>query len=150
MMTGASRNHARIVRNLVFLLSGQLDPQWEAIAEFGLDAGPRTLRYPDILVDRANAAGGDYRATQPLLAVEVLSPTSEAIDLGDKAAEYIHLPTLQAYLVFAQDTAKAWLWLRAAGDLLEGPIAFSGLDQHVVVPALALDLLLSDVYRNVL
>jgi hypothetical protein len=29
-------------------------------------------------------------------------------------------------------------------------MAFSGLDQHVIVPALALDLLLSDVYRKVL
>lgn len=149
MMTGASRNHARIVRNLVAMLSKQLDPQWEAIAEFGLDAGPQTLRYPDIVVDRANAAGSDYRAIEPVLLVEVLSPSSEAVDLGDKAAEYIHLPTLQAYLVLAQDEAKAWLWLRGAGDLLEGPTAFSGREQHVPFPAIALDLPLSDVYRNI-
>lgn len=43
MMTGASRNHGRIIRNVMALLSSQLDPRWEPIAEFGLDAGPRTL-----------------------------------------------------------------------------------------------------------
>ena len=67
MMTGASRNHGRIIRNVMALLSAQLDPQWEPIAEFGLTSGPRTLRYPDIVVDRASAGGDDYRAVEPIL-----------------------------------------------------------------------------------
>lgn len=149
MMTGASRNHGRIVRNVLFMLSARLDPRWEAIAEFGLDAGPRTLRYPDIVVDRANAGGADYRAIEPVLLVEVLSPTSEAIDLGDKAAEYVHMPTLQAYLVIAQDEPKTWLWLRGGTDLLEGPVAISGADPRVSIPSLALELPLSEMYRGV-
>jgi Uma2 family endonuclease len=148
MMTGASRNHGRIVRNLLVMLTAQLDPQWEAIAEFGLDAGPRTLRYPDIVVDRASGGGRDYRAVEPILLVEVLSPTSETIDLGDKAAEYVHMPALCAYLVLAQDEPKAWLWLRGP-HLLEGPQAIAGIDRRIVVPALALDLRLSEVYRGV-
>ena len=43
----------------------------------------------------------------PELVIEVLSPSSERIDLGDKAAEYLRLPSLRAYLVFAQDELKA-------------------------------------------
>ena len=54
MMPGASRGHGLIVRNLVVLLHNQLDPrEWTVIADFGLDLGPETLRYPDIVVDRA-------------------------------------------------------------------------------------------------
>ncbi len=53
MMVGATRVHGQIVTNLLALLHGQLDPrQWTVIADFGLDAGPKTLRYADIVVDR--------------------------------------------------------------------------------------------------
>ena len=92
MMVGASRRHGLIVSNLMALLHGQLDPRkWSVIADFGLDAGPDTLRYPDILVDIANGNGGDFTASAPALVIEVLSPSTERIDLGDKAAEYLRL-----------------------------------------------------------
>ncbi len=92
MMVGASRRHGLIVTNLMALLHGQLDPRkWSVIADFGLDAGPETLRYPDILVDIANGNGGDFTASAPALVIEVLSPSTERIDLGDKAAEYLRL-----------------------------------------------------------
>jgi Uma2 family endonuclease len=88
MMVGASRTHGLIVSNLMAILRGQLDPrEWSVIADFGLDAGPETLRYPDIVVDPAAGSGGDFTATAPELVIEVLSPSSERIDLGDKAAE---------------------------------------------------------------
>ncbi len=74
MMVGASRNHGRIVANLVVLLRAQLDSrEWEVIADFGLDAGPDTLRYPDIVVDRAGGGGRDYTASMPVLLIDVLS-----------------------------------------------------------------------------
>jgi Uma2 family endonuclease len=54
MMVGASRAHALIVRNLLALLQGQLDSQlWTVLADFGIDAGPETLRYPDVMVEQA-------------------------------------------------------------------------------------------------
>src|SRR5947209_9553692 len=49
MMTGASRTHGLLVLNIAMLLRGQLDPR-SVIADFGLDAGPKTLRYPDVMV----------------------------------------------------------------------------------------------------
>ena len=52
MMTGASRTHGILVLNIAMLLRSQLDPT-TVIADFGVDAGPRTLRYPDIMVDRS-------------------------------------------------------------------------------------------------
>jgi Uma2 family endonuclease len=51
MMPRPSENHGIIVTNLVVLLRTRLDrKQWTVIAEFGLDTGPETLRYPDIVV----------------------------------------------------------------------------------------------------
>jgi Uma2 family endonuclease len=110
MMAGASRRHGRIVRNLLVLLDAQLDPrEWEVIPDFGLNAGPETLRFTDIVVDRISAAGGDRTTPAPVLLAEVLSPSTSGIDLRDKPAEYLLLPSLAAYLVFSHMTRHRYL-----------------------------------------
>src|SRR5262245_13718360 len=102
MTVGPPRVHAAIVANLGVLVHGQLDPeQWTALMGFGVDTGPQTLRSPDIVVDRADGADSDRVATAPVVLAEVLTRTTVETDLGDKVAEYLALPTLAAYLVFA-------------------------------------------------
>ncbi len=149
MMPGVSRRHGLIVGNLYVALRSQLDPQrWQVIAEFGLDAEPETLRYPDILVDAIGGGGKDYTATSPALVVEVLSPSTASIDLGDKAAEYLKLPTVRAYLVFSQDEPKAWVWLRGADGFAPGPQVVSGEEHAVRIEDLGIDLPLAKVYAG--
>jgi Uma2 family endonuclease len=148
MMVRASRAHGIIVRNLVITLHAQLPRQWTVLSEFGLDAGARTLRFPDIVVDRTGGAPGDLTATAPVLAIEVLSPSTAAIDLGDKAAEYLRLPSLKAYLVLAQDEMKAWLWARDGANFSPGPDIILGPDQTIRIAALGLDLALADIYAG--
>ena len=150
MMVGASRAHGLIVSNLVVVLRGQLDPkQWTVIADFGLDAGPETLRYPDVVVDRAGGSLGDYVATAPLFVAEVLSPTTAEIDLGDKAAEYLRLPSLLAYLVFAQSGHKVYVWTREADGFQPAPSVIVGRDKIIRIAALNLALPLGAVYAGV-
>jgi len=150
MMVGASRAHGLIVRNLVFILHGQLDPQqWTVIADFGLDIGPKTLRYPDVVIDRAGGGAGDYVATAPVLVAEVLSPSTAEIDLGDKAAEYLRLPSLLAYLVFAQSGHKAYVWTREADGFEPAPSVIVGADKIIRIAALNLALPLGAVYAGV-
>ncbi|HEY1362903.1 MAG TPA: Uma2 family endonuclease [Xanthobacteraceae bacterium] len=150
MMVGASRAHGMIVSNLIALLRGQLDPrQWTVIAEFGLDTGPETLRYPDVVVDRAGGSGGDYVATAAALVAEVLSPSTAEKDMGDKAAEYLRLPSLLAYLVFAQDQRKVHIWTREAAQFEPAPGVISGHDQIIRLPALGLVLPLAAVYAGI-
>jgi Uma2 family endonuclease len=123
--------------------------QWEVIAEFGLEAGPETLRYPDIVVDRADGADKDQTATAPVLLAEVLSPSTAEIDLGDKAAEYLQIPSLLAYLVFSQDEPKAWMYVRAAAQFVLGPEVISGTEAIVRVAALQLELPMGDIYGGI-
>lgn len=149
MMTGASRNHGRIVRNLMFALGEQLDQKWEAFADFGLDAGPKTLRYPDILVESADREGADYTTSGPVLLIEVLSPSSQTLDVEDKAAEYLRLPELAAYVVFAQQEPKAWIWQRESGGFETAPREVAGLDQTIRIAALNLDLALATIYARI-
>jgi Uma2 family endonuclease len=149
MMTGGSRAHAQIILNLVRALESRLDlDKWMVLSDFGIDIGADTLRYPDIMVDPASDAGGDLTATAPVLVAEVLSPSSERIDLGDKAAEYLHLPSLAAYLVVAQDEMKAWIWQRGADGFPAGPQVETG-PATVGIAALGLELPLSEIYARV-
>jgi Uma2 family endonuclease len=150
MMVGASRAHGMIGRNLVLLLHGQLDPRrWMVLADFGLDAGPQTLRYPDVVVDRVGGGAGDFVATAPVLVAEVLSPSTTEIDLGDKAAEYLGLPSLLAYLVLAQGGHKAYAWVRDAGGFPPAPSVIVGRDKVVRIAALNVAISLGAVYAGV-
>jgi Uma2 family endonuclease len=59
------------------------------------------LRYRDIVVDHAGRPGKSYTAGAPVFLAEVLSPSTAEIDLGDKAAEYLRVPSLHAYMAVA-------------------------------------------------
>lgn len=150
MMVGASRAHALIVRNLLALFQGQLNPQqWTVLADFGVDAGPETLRYPDVMVERAGGGVRDYTATAPALVAEVLSPSTAKVDLGDKAAEYLRLPSLKAYLVFEQSQYEAHIWTREADVFPRAPTVIQGRDKILRIEGLNLILPLGAVYVGV-
>jgi Uma2 family endonuclease len=150
MMVGASLAHGLIVANLIAILKGQVDPkEWLVVPDHGLDLGPKTLRYPDIVIERA---GGDRKrrtATAPILLAEVLSPSTAGVDLGDKAAEYLQLPSLAMYLVFSQDEPKAWIWSRGKQGFPSTPTVAMGQDKIIQVAVLGLTLPLGAVYAGV-
>jgi Uma2 family endonuclease len=149
MMVGATRRHGIMIRNLIVAITNQLDPrEWMVISEFGLDLGPDTLRYPDILIDRAGGNPGDYVANEPVLAIEVLSPSSTAVDLGDKVSEYLTLPSLSTYVVFAQDEPKAWIWSRVEGAFAATPAVITGTDKLIHMSALNIALPFAAAYAN--
>jgi Uma2 family endonuclease len=150
MMTGGSRAHWQITANLFKALDARLDPQrWVVLPEFGIALQSESIRFPDIVVDRAGEGPKDLTATAPALIAEVLSPSSERVDLGDKSAEYLRLPSLAAYLVLAQDQIKAWVWTRAPAGFPCGPDVLEGGDAVVRVEALDIALPLAEVYARV-
>jgi len=149
MMVRATRRHGVIVLNIAGIIRRQTYPRkWMVFSEFGLDIGPNTLRFPDILVDRAGGNPTDYVATDPVLAIEVLSPSSKAVDLEDKVDEYLTLPSLSSYVVFAQDEPKAWIWSRAGGAFSSSPAVVSGMNQSIRISGLDLSLAFAEVYAN--
>jgi Uma2 family endonuclease len=150
MMTGGSRAHWQITGNLFRALDAGIDrDKWSVLPEFGIDLGPATVRYPDIVVDVAGAGLQDLTATAPGLIAEVLSPSSERVDLGDKAAEYLKLDSLTAYIVVAQDEVKAWVWTRTSAGFSGGPTVLSGASAIIRVPSLGIELPLREIYDRV-
>jgi Uma2 family endonuclease len=143
--------HARIKSNLIFMLHSRLDRrQWEPLFSFGLDVGPETFRYPDFVVDRAGGSGRDFAARAPVVLIEVLSPEDAEIDLGDKVAEYLQIPTLIAYIVLSQDEPKAWVWSRmsTSAHFTSEPEGISGAGAVIAVSGLPLELPMTDIYEG--
>jgi Uma2 family endonuclease len=148
MMTGGSRGHAILVRRLAAALERRLDSsRWTILtSDFGVDVGPATVRYPDVVVDVAGGQFKDLTATAPALMAEIISPSSAKDDLGAKADEYLRLPSLSAYLVLAQDEAKARAWVRGAGRFSSGPVVIDGQAAVIEIASLGIDLPLAEIY----
>jgi Uma2 family endonuclease len=151
MMTGGSRGHAILVRRLAAALEKRLDSnRWTVLtSDFGVDVGPSTVRYPDVVVDVAGGRAKDLTATAPTLIAEVISPSSAKDDLGTKADEYVRLPSLSAYLVLAQDEATARLWVRGAGGFSPEPAVVKGRNAVIEIASLGIDVPLAEIYAGV-
>lgn len=66
-------------------------------------------------------------AEGPVIVVEVLSPSTRAIDTGGKLADYFTVPSIEHYLVIRADRRAVVHHRRAAGGIMthwvvEGPI----------------------------
>lgn len=151
-MTGGTRGHTLIWLAIAMIMRSQLDRTlWNVMAaDMALEVGDDDIRYPDVVVEPAGGALEERSTNTAVLAIEVLSPSSADTDLDDKPSEYTALPDIQAYIVFAQDEPKAWLWLRSAGAFPPGRRPVSALDQTIEVPALGLSIPLAEVYRRLL
>lgn len=62
--------------------------------------GETTVYEPDALVNCGERVpGGSTVATNPVIVVEVLSPSTAANDHGDKLFDYFSVPSIQHYLI---------------------------------------------------
>lgn len=155
MMTGGTMAHGLIVGNVFQMLRARLDRKlldrktWAVLTEFGVDVGPGSIRYPDVVVvDRRGTRAKDLTTTAPAFIVEVLSPSTSAIDLRDKAAEYMRLSSVTAYLILSQDEIKAWVYAKGAADYLRSEVV-DRASASISVAALGIDLPLSEIYADV-
>lgn len=65
---------------------------------------------PDLLLDDARVID------DPTLIIEVLSPSTEAIDRREKLAAYRRIPSVQEYVMVAQDQRSVEIY-RRQGDI---------------------------------
>jgi len=102
--------------------------------------------YPDVSVTRSPTDTDPFVSTEPSLIVEVLSPTTEAVDRLDKRLGYRSLPSLREYVLVSQEKREVQVYRRQAqGWDLE---VFLGADT-VRLESIDLELPLAEVYRDV-
>jgi hypothetical protein len=68
-------------------------------------------------------------------------------DFGEKRLEYQALPSLQAYLILAQDEPAAWLWQRGEdGAWPADPERLEGREGELSLAAVAAKLPMAEIY----
>lgn len=104
-MTGVSRRHSRISGNIFAALreaaGGGPCRVHQSDMQVPTPDGP--FYYPDVVVACGEEPEDPYIEDAPCLLVEVLSPNTESTDRREKLLAYRKLPSLQAYLIVAQD-----------------------------------------------
>ncbi len=128
-----------------------LDPsRWSVTAtDLAVEIG-EDIRYPDVMVEAQDQPGGERSSRTPVLLVEVLSPSSLALDLHVKAAEYLSLPSLEYYIVAAQDETRVWIWRRSSGEARAfpaEPAELDTIDAERDLGRLGASLALAGIYR---
>ena len=106
--------------------------------------------YPDVSAVRGEEVYEDeseLTLLNPVLVVEVTSPSSVSNDRIDKLGLYLVVPSIEAYLIVDQDRIRADLYTRADdGWLLR---VFSRPDDVIPLATLDCQLPLAQVYRGI-
>lgn len=107
-MAGGTPEHAALAAAMIAELSSRLRGKPCRIYSSDLririqETGLAT--YPDVAVvcgQLATAVDDEHAALNPVVLVEVLSPTTEGYDRGAKAAHYRRIPALREYVLVSQ------------------------------------------------
>jgi Uma2 family endonuclease len=104
IVTPAPRHlHQRVVGNLHLALRSGCPPELEVLlAPFDVVLEPSTVLEPDVLVARRSDVTERNLPAAPVLAIEVLSPSTRRIDLGTKRLTF-EAAGVPSYWVFDPD-----------------------------------------------
>jgi Uma2 family endonuclease len=154
LMSGGSSNHSRISVNTVIELGIALrGTQCEV---FNRDmriliADEELYTYPDAAVvygEAEFAPGRDDSLTNPVLLVEVLSPSTLNYDRGEKFRFYRSIESLQIYLVI--DQIEMYVeYHQKITDKTWQLKAYTSPDQVIELPAIGVNITVGRLYERV-
>jgi Uma2 family endonuclease len=148
-MAGESKLANRIAGNCyAFFLEALQEEVFEMyIHDVRLMVDSKLYRYPDLVVVPVTDDSDPYATTQPILIIEVLSPSTENIDRGEKLRQYSRLPSLQYYLLISQEEPLVEMYSRLDGRWVLD--FFTDLEEIISLPVLQTDLPLKVIYQKV-
>jgi len=145
-MAGGSLGHSTIASNLDRTLSARL--RGTDCRAFRGDAkviANGTVRYPDLSVTCSPVIGGDDIVPEPVLVIEVFSPSTERIDRGRKKSDYFATPSIRQYAIVEQHEHLVDLYTRTnagwVNDVIAGDVA-------VKLISIGVELSLDTIYED--
>jgi Uma2 family endonuclease len=154
-MAGGSDEHNAIAGKFAMLLGVRLEGAcryYTPDQRFWIASRARS-RYADgsVICGNPDHPPHDHQATtNPVIVVEVLSPSSQGDDDGDKRLDFQSLAGLQAYVLAYQDRRCIKVHLRdERGNWRAEPDIYLG-DQSFSLPRLKAPMSVADVYDNIL
>ncbi len=112
-MTGASLPHVVITMNVAFALREAL--RGTGCRPFSNDAkvlAGGAVRYPDIVVSCRPYDETDDIVPDPIVVIEIVSPTTERVDRGRKKFDYFATASIRQYAIVEQDARRVDLYTR--------------------------------------
>lgn len=153
-MTGGTPAHNELISTLIFLLKSALRKQPYSIfvTDQRLWIPDRNIyTYPDVMVTPRPAELMPNRkdtVMNPIVLVEVLSASTEGYDRGEKFAAYRTIPTVQEYVLIAQDQPLVEQYVKQS----ESEWLFAetrGLEQGVTLRSVEVEIALADLYEAI-
>jgi Uma2 family endonuclease len=156
LMPGNTRQHVRIVSNIVTSLNNQLEDRDCDVLSNDMrvrvnPAGDYMYTYPDLIVTCEEPQFQDDQfdtLLNPRVIIEVLSPFTTAFDRGEKSRLYRQIASLAEYWLIAQDRVHVERYLRD----LDGTWRLSewnNVEDVADMPSIGAALKLAQVYRRV-
>ncbi len=153
-MTGGTVKHSRIGRNIVTLLDTKLlNTQFEAmnndlriwLPEYHCGVYPDAMVFDGII--QLNGERKD-EALNPILIVEVLSPSTEQHDRNNKFRMYRSIPSFCEYLLVRQDEPLVERYHKQENGWLLSD--FDSLDKSILLNSVNIELAMSEIYRGII
>ena len=149
-MSGGSENHSLITVATLIALRLRAKPLGCQTHGPDLYVRPeddnRSAMSPDVYVRCGPPIPrGQYYASDPLVIVEVLSPSTMRFDRGEKLRRYQDFPSLEHVILLYQDEYRAEMWTRPPegstatdvdGNLLWTHVVANGLVSSLTIAAL--------------
>ncbi|HKP52795.1 MAG TPA: Uma2 family endonuclease [Chloroflexia bacterium] len=155
-MSGASRAHNLITLNIGREVSSQLKgrPCETYVNDMRVKVSPSGLyTYPDVVAVWGEPQLEDRQIdtlVNPTVIIEVLSPSTEAHDRGEKFAQYRKLESLVEYVLVAQDKVRVEHYVRQGDEGTHWVLTeISGQDGTLQLGSIGCAISLSDIYDKV-
>lgn len=152
-MSGANRAHNLITGNILAVIYFHLKASGcETYANEMRVSTPSTSSYfyPDVVVvcDEPRFENDVFDTLlNPIVLVEVLSPSTEAYDRGEKLSHYQQLQSLKEYILVSQDRVYVERYLRKQDEW--GYTSFRDLDDVLPIASIQCELPLQEIYERV-
>ena len=152
-MAGAKAPHNSVAFNVAVALGTRLTGScrgYSSDMKVRVPAGCNF--YPDVSVGCGSPRYFDSVKDvllNPILIVEVLSPSTEAFDRGRKFELYRTIPSLKAYMMISQDRVNVDLYIRQDDDNRWLLVSSGSLDETVSIEPIHCQIRVAEFYRNV-
>ena len=145
-MTGASMAHVTITMNLAFALrQGLRGTGCRPLSSDAKVIAGASVRYPDVAVTCQPIADRDDIVPEPVLIIEVISPSTERVDRGRKKLDYFATPSVRQYAMVEQDERLVDLYTRSEAGWINEVITG---DAVLKLSSIAVELTLDTIYED--
>jgi len=151
-MSGATNRHNTVAVNAQGIFWSQLKGQ--SCRPFNSDTKIRVRQgeatsfyYPDASVVCESNRQTETFQDKPVVVIEVLSPSTRAIDLDEKLTAYLSIESVQAYILFEQDKPLAIVMRRTPIGFLRE--VYDGIASTIKLPTIGCSLSLEEMYSGV-